>query len=194
MLKRRFAIAREIVDTENTYVNNLGCLCKSFLEKHKTVTMGLSKTDMFALLSNVEVIHSCHVKLLKTLQSRLQKWSDESAFGEVFLKETGWIKLYKYYINNFSASEAALKEWRQKNEEFKAYLVSVEYTQEMLGQNLESLLMTPVQRIPRYVLLLTDLLKSTPNQHPDKQNLAGALEFISELAEYINEKKRENVS
>jgi hypothetical protein len=49
----------------------------------------------------------------------------------------------------------------------------------------------PIQRIPRYVMLLEDLLKHTPNPHVDYENLAAALNKMKEVAITINEKKRE---
>jgi hypothetical protein len=41
--------------------------------------------------------------------------------------------------------------------------------------SLESLLIQPVQRIPRYILLIGELHRKTPDDHPDKQNLADAI-------------------
>lgn len=55
-----------------------------------------------------------------------------------------------------------------------------------LGPNLESLMVTPVQRIPRYMILIRELLNMTPDSHPDKQNLQVALEKIMKITEDIN--------
>ena len=37
-------------------------------------------------------------------------------------------------------------------------------------------LITPVQRIPRYILLLKDIIKKTPEDHPDYPQLVQAEE------------------
>ncbi len=50
-----------------------------------------------------------------------------------------------------------------------------------------SLLITPVQRIPRYTLLLKELLKHTPNSHPDYNDLALAYEKIMVTANVVND-------
>jgi hypothetical protein len=47
-----------------------------------------------------------------------------------------------------------------------------------------------VQRIPRYELLLRDLLRITPPDHPDHDNLQAALDKVKVIASYINESKR----
>lgn len=60
----------------------------------------------------------------------------------------------------------------------------------MLGNNLFDILITPVQRIPRYVLLLKDMIKSTPSTHPDKQYIEEAYTLVKEIADYVNSMKK----
>jgi len=62
--------------------------------------------------------------------------------------------------------------------------------------DLLSFLIMPVQRIPRYILLLGDLLKNTPKEHSDYKETETALQKTKEIAEYLNEGKRraENAS
>eukprot|EP01128_Nolandella_sp_AFSM9_P003526 TRINITY_DN1519_c0_g1_i1.p1 TRINITY_DN1519_c0_g1~~TRINITY_DN1519_c0_g1_i1.p1 ORF type:complete len:595 (+),score=89.83 TRINITY_DN1519_c0_g1_i1:50-1786(+) len=50
----------------------------------------------------------------------------------------------------------------------------------------ENLLITPVQRIPRYNLLLADLWKNTPEDHPDDVSLYKAIEFMKKVAAHVN--------
>ena len=42
---------------------------------------------------------------------------------------------------------------------------------------LENLLIMPVQRLPRYNLLLRDLLKQTKDDHPDYEGLTAVCDF-----------------
>ena len=53
-------------------------------------------------------------------------------------------------------------------------------------------LIMPIQRIPRYVMLLSDLLKHTDPSHPDYKQLEQAVTKVEGVARYINEKKRED--
>jgi len=59
------------------------------------------------------------------------------------------------------------------------------------GQTTESLLITPIQRLPRYELFLSTLLKQTHSLHPDYSLLKRALQEVKELNVRINEDKRE---
>jgi hypothetical protein len=55
---------------------------------------------------------------------------------------------------------------------------------------LHHLLITPIQRIPRYNLLLSDLVKQTEDSHPDYTNLTAALQETLKVAEHLNERVR----
>lgn len=46
------------------------------------------------------------------------------------------------------------------------------------------------QRIPRYVLLLRDLLKHTPKKHPDYADISKSLAEFQEVAGHVNESMR----
>ena len=53
------------------------------------------------------------------------------------------------------------------------------------------LLIMPVQRVPRYVMLLQAVLQYTKPDHPDYSQLRKALEEAQNAANVINEKLRE---
>jgi len=57
--------------------------------------------------------------------------------------------------------------------------------------DLLSYLIMPIQRTPRYVMLLEDLVKHSPDDHIDNKNLSEALKKMKEVAALINEKKAE---
>ncbi len=54
------------------------------------------------------------------------------------------------------------------------------------GQNLQSYAIMPVQRVPRYLLLLRELIKWTSDSHPDRVNLDLALNHVDESAKHMN--------
>ena len=98
------------------------------------------------------------------------------------------MKIYTQYISNFSNSTARLREmsddlvwmqWKQAQE------------MKLGGMTLQSLLIMPVQRVPRYILLLRDLFKHTWSEHPDYANLQQAASQMEELTQFLNMKKQE---
>ena len=50
----------------------------------------------------------------------------------------------------------------------------------------------PVQRIPRYKLLIEDLLKKTEESHSDYLNLKKAYQVIEHVATFVNETIRQH--
>jgi type II secretory pathway component PulM len=191
--KKRKERAEETLYTERTYVKQLTIVYECFVEPLKRKVREkhavLSDTELFAIFSNIEVILNCHKKLLETFEKRMLVWDSTPELGDIFLENTAFIKLYKYYVNNFDKSIITLKSCREKNSEFQKFAQELDYTERLSGLSIESFLILPVQRIPRYVLLLQDLLKYTSPSHVDFNNLSNALAFIKDLADFINSNK-----
>ena len=53
---------------------------------------------------------------------------------------------------------------------------------------MNSFLTLPIQRIPRYKMLLEAVLKYTEEYHPDYENLQQCVQQISVIADEVNEK------
>ena len=51
---------------------------------------------------------------------------------------------------------------------------------------LPNLLIQPIQRVPRYNLLLRDLLAKTSENHPDYGHLTAALKILEGVMEYLD--------
>ena len=59
------------------------------------------------------------------------------------------------------------------------------------GLGLDSLLIEPIQRLPRYKLILTEIVKYTEQNHKDYNNLKQALDSVLETTTLINERMKE---
>lgn len=64
-----------------------------------------------------------------------------------------------------------LKHLKERNGRFKEFLLAIKKNVGYNNLDLEDYLIKPVQRLPKYVLLLKLLLKKTPNDHPDYKNI-----------------------
>jgi len=69
----------------------------------------------------------------------------------------------------------------------KIFYIKQNITEQATQYTLSSLLIMPVQRIPRYALLLTELIKLTNEGHPDLENLRKAEKLVKEIAGSLNE-------
>ncbi|PRP79094.1 hypothetical protein PROFUN_13156 [Planoprotostelium fungivorum] len=193
-INTRRNIAKETLDTERTYVNSLKIIFELFIKPFRekvndSKNQILTNDEITAIFTSWEVIWKCHEGLLSVIEKRFQIWDDLPELGDIFLDKIAFIKLYKHYVNNYDKSIAAIRQLREKKPKFREYLEANEFTAAMNAMALQSFMILPVQRIPRYVLLLTDLLKNTHKEDHDHIKLSQALETIKDLAEYINHNK-----
>lgn len=85
------------------------------------------------------------------------------------------MKIYVDYGVNYETGIKMFLLARNNSKEFAQWLRD-QRGNELL--DVESCLITPIQRIPRYKLLIEQLLKETPAEHPDFANLQSALAKI----------------
>lgn len=188
----RTKIVNEILSTEKTYVNLLEKLVTIWYDPIKNqnpsdpiIPLDLAKS----LFSNLEIIFNINKQFLEDLEGVIKNWSPNQCVGNVFVSSIPFFKVYKQYINDYSKSIEMYQELLKKKS-FKKY---IDECMRLSGSNdnLPSYLITPIQRIPRYQLLLTELCKYTPSSHPDYEALHQALEKIKSVAAEINDNKRE---
>eukprot|EP01126_Amoeba_proteus_P029486 TRINITY_DN2908_c0_g1_i7.p1 TRINITY_DN2908_c0_g1~~TRINITY_DN2908_c0_g1_i7.p1 ORF type:complete len:682 (-),score=128.01 TRINITY_DN2908_c0_g1_i7:199-2244(-) len=113
--------------------------------------------------------------------------------GETFFKWSPFLKMYTDYSNKYSEAVGLLVKLERKNPKFKT-VVDECYLNSNYPLRINDLLIMPIQRIPRYSLLLTDLLKHTVEGHKDFTSLKEALDCIHNVAASVNEavRRREN--
>ena len=93
---------------------------------------------------------------------------------------------YSEYASNHSAAMQVLSRLSD-NSKFTSFLAKASQNPLCRGHTLESLLILPIQRIPRYRLLLQELLKHTPPSHPDAPPLNQSLAITCDVALHVNE-------
>eukprot|EP01117_Protostelium_nocturnum_P012692 TRINITY_DN467_c0_g1_i1.p1 TRINITY_DN467_c0_g1~~TRINITY_DN467_c0_g1_i1.p1 ORF type:complete len:1282 (-),score=607.35 TRINITY_DN467_c0_g1_i1:202-4047(-) len=175
--------AREIYTSEIAYLKNLEILFFDYLKEAKEVC---SPEEIKNIFSNISILRNFSVKLHQELESRMKKWSSTQLIGDVFLKFYPFFKAYNQYCNNYDAALECYLEC-MKRPEFATFCNErLAKTPNGLGPDLQSLLIMPVQRIPRYTLLLKELLSKTPSDHPDHANLTSAFAKIKEITDLVN--------
>eukprot|EP00158_Paraphelidium_tribonemae_P006515 Partr_v1_DN27863_c0_g1_i1_m22540 putative FYVE, RhoGEF and PH domain containing len=188
-------IAREIFETEVSYVKGLLVIYKQYVIplRFKAV-LGepiISKDKIDTLFYQIREIMAFNHTLLGKIERRVQKWNVNKKLGDVFVEYSPNLEMYTHYVNNYNRALATFEECSQLAS-FKHFLVEIRNQQEKRALGLLDLLITPIQRIPRYILLLKELLKHTTKAHPDYANLLLAISRLQAIGEIINERKRES--
>eukprot|EP01125_Pyxidicula_operculata_P007443 TRINITY_DN2533_c0_g1_i1.p1 TRINITY_DN2533_c0_g1~~TRINITY_DN2533_c0_g1_i1.p1 ORF type:complete len:1306 (-),score=461.85 TRINITY_DN2533_c0_g1_i1:247-4164(-) len=191
-MKRRLNIAREILTTEKTYVKGLHCLTDIYLKDLRTIPADvLPSQTAKTIFSNSEVIYKYNTLILSQIQKRMENWYREKMqIGDIFVKMADFLKVYTAYVNNYNQAFQSIIQY-SSHPIVQASLVKSQQHEEVNGMDLMSFLIMPVQRLPRYVLLLRDLLKNTEEHETDFALLSKAVEKMSSVADYVNDKKRE---
>ncbi|KAL9107083.1 MAG: hypothetical protein Q9227_007949 [Pyrenula ochraceoflavens] len=117
----------------------------------------------------------------------------QTTIGKAFLDNLSEMELvYTAYLKNHDAANRKLMAL-QKDENVTIWLGECkEYASDLTtAWSLDALLVKPVQRIAKFPLLLTQLLESTPADHPDYVPCQDALVKITEIVFRINELKRQ---
>lgn len=192
--KRKYIVI-EILNTEKTYSNGLMVVMKSYwdplLECHQAI--GESKDQInkiFGPPNSLRMIHGMSSKLVSQLEATVQTWGPESKLGAIFMKLAPFFKLYKDYSNTYGECMQLYNETLKNNKQFAAKLDELR-TNSGQHSTIPDILITPIQRLPRYSLLLQDLIKNTPESHPDFAELSEAAKSMGSAAQYLNETLRQ---
>ena len=191
--RRRAHIANEIRSTERSYVQTLAIIVEEY-KAPLSADKKVKPEDIKVLFSEIDVLLGYNRMFLADVEARIgEKWQYATQLGDVFLIIASFFKVYTAYVNNFMAATHRYNELMDKDKHFRETVAKLDAEQAAAGRGLRllDLLIQPVQRIPRYRLLLTDLLGSTDQAHADFANLSAALEKVKEVAGYLNEKARE---
>eukprot|EP01126_Amoeba_proteus_P030113 TRINITY_DN29863_c0_g1_i1.p1 TRINITY_DN29863_c0_g1~~TRINITY_DN29863_c0_g1_i1.p1 ORF type:complete len:610 (-),score=100.54 TRINITY_DN29863_c0_g1_i1:289-2118(-) len=192
---RRGHIAREVLATEKTYVDGLSVIIDSYqVPMMSKCTWFDEPPETIALIfGNVNILHGFNKNLLVEIEAVVENWNPDSELGDKFCKLSPFLKMYTDYSHKYSEAIALLYRLERKNTKFKS-VVDECHANSHYQLHLNDLLIIPIQRIPRYSLLLSDLLRNTSEDHPDHPALKQALKALQEIAVKVNEsvKRREN--
>mmetsp|Transcript_32508 Transcript_32508/g.55633 ORF Transcript_32508/g.55633 Transcript_32508/m.55633 type:complete len:269 (+) Transcript_32508:3-809(+) len=124
-----------------------------------------------------------HKDFLSLLQKRIGKnWDDAATVGDIFTQKMDIFQIYRSYLVNYNISIVALQALKQKKAKFKQLVNKFQRIQMRTSRlNLESFLIMPVQRIPRYLLLMADIKKYTAANHKDYELLTEAIDRLQKI-------------
>jgi hypothetical protein len=194
--KNRKAIMREIVNTESAYVGHLKTLVDLYWgELSKLCESGqlgdVTAADLADIFppSTRDIMRIAET-LLATLNDQLAnaKSVDDLSFGRVFSDLAPKLSEYSRYVNDCSKS---IERWTEllANDTFHAALAEIKQRSGSKW-DLSMFLIVPVQRVPRYELLLKELLKATLPSNQDYRSMQLAYQLIQHVNARINKDKK----
>ncbi|XP_011600878.1 faciogenital dysplasia [Takifugu rubripes] len=179
-------ITKELLHTEEAYIKRLNLLDQVFCTK--LTEAGIPQDVITGIFSNISSIYCFHDKfLLPELKTRITgEWDSNPRIGDILQKLAPFMKMYGEYVKNFDRAMDLVNTWTQRSSQFKSVVQNIQ-KQEVCGNlTLQHHMLEPVQRIPRYELLLRDYLKKLPEDALDRKDAEKALELISTAANHSN--------
>jgi len=185
--EKRDKIAYEIYSTETTYVQNLEIAM--LIYKKKLFEYESYIQPLIAVFDIMQIIWEVNSTLLSQLKNKIKNWSNQQTIGDVILQLAPFLKTYQGYSNSYTdlLKQNIIENYKTMNPDFDKFLHDSISHPIAKNLTLESLLIQPVQRLPRYVLLLDALLKETQIEHPDYELLKKAHINIKQVALYVND-------
>ncbi|XP_068109741.1 FYVE, RhoGEF and PH domain-containing protein 3 [Hyperolius riggenbachi] len=184
--QKLFNIANELLHTEEAYVKRLHLLDQVFCTKLSAA--GIPPEVTTGIFSNTSSIYCFHGQfLLPELKARItQEWNTNPRIGDILQKLAPFLKMYGEYVKNFDKAMDMVNTWTQRSPVFKEVIHTIQKDEVCGNLTLQHHMLEPVQRIPRYELLLKDYLKKLPEDSLDRKDSEKSLELISTAANHSN--------
>ncbi|XP_033098670.1 active breakpoint cluster region-related protein-like isoform X2 [Anneissia japonica] len=170
-LNLRRIILGTVLDSEKKYITSMECLLtvmKVFSGNMNTSQPILSSEDYSCLFYKIAELCQVHQEFRNNLEARLKEWTPDQTFSDLFQFLEGHMYLHEEYASNYQQSIAVLDRCRKENPQFNQIAENIKMSNGEAA-TLESLLYGPLQKVTKLTLVLHDLLRHTPEIHPDYQ-------------------------
>ncbi|KAH0813008.1 hypothetical protein GEV33_009781 [Tenebrio molitor] len=171
-------ILTEILESEENYIRQLEVIMEFFIKPVKDREL-LKSRDFDALFSDISTIY----RINKELLGELKKSPHQVA--KAFSSIAPFFKSYSFYASGFRRSLEVLQNCHRDNPKFANFL-EMQETRPEVQSKLSALLIAPIQRVPRYKLLLTSLFNLTMPSEEEYDSLLDSLTKVENAADHIN--------
>ena len=192
---KRERIVLELLSTERSYVTSLETLVECFA---KPLTLGtgsnsgtaslLTPSESRSVFANADHLLHLNSSLLQSLERELaQSGPSQARVGKILFEFAPFFRVYMNYIDRYEDQMRAFNELCQTKQGLEDLVEQLAQNPKCRGLALKSHLIMPIQRIPRYKMLLHELAAKTSAEHPDSADILKAKEKISDVAKQIND-------
>jgi len=135
---------------------------------------------------NVSDILAANSKLRDGLTKRQKAYAVVERIGDVLLDTVPYFDPFVAYGGHQLLGKVAFEKEKSENPEFAAFVEEAERRPESRKLELNAYLTKPTTRLARYPLLLEVVLKYTPDDNPDKEDLPKVIKMVKEFLEAVN--------
>uniref|UniRef100_A0A673JU81 Active breakpoint cluster region-related protein-like n=1 Tax=Sinocyclocheilus rhinocerous TaxID=307959 RepID=A0A673JU81_9TELE len=182
--------------SEGIYINQLEALLLPMKPLKATATTSkpvLTMEQIDTIFFMIQDIFEIHKEFYDALSPNIQQWDEKVTVGHLFQKLASQLGVYKAFVDNYKVAVETAEKCSQANSQFQK-ISEVRYFMtydDSINNSLmfvfAALLYKPIDRVTRSTLVLHDLLKHTPKDHPDFTLLQDALRISQNFLSSINE-------
>lgn len=177
----------EIKQTEEKYTETLESIEKYFLNPLKKF---FSASEIDKVFVNIPDLVKLHKSLMVDVQDSILNKNALNLY-QIFISYKERLLIYGIYCSHVEIAIAVLDLICKEKEDVRLKLEECSKRANNGKFTLRDLLVVPMQRVLKYHLLLQELVKHT-HDAADKSNLKIALDAMKDLAQFVNEVKRDN--
>lgn len=179
----RMKVREEILKTETDYVRYMNEAVQKFRPYIQQLTEQeeIEKDSVTVIFSNIDEVRKFSASFLESLKKSVSGVPPNGCWVSVFKRLNDGYDAYMRYLTDYGLSVERVNQL--------LYMEKVRRELDRLkgsDKDISSYLIMPVQRLPRYVLLLTELQKHTLPCHPDYKNLEDMIELVKHITSQIN--------
>ncbi|XP_068186427.1 active breakpoint cluster region-related protein isoform X1 [Antennarius striatus] len=182
--------------SEEIYINQLEALLLPMRPLKATATTSqpvLTIQQVETIFYKIQDISDIHKEFYDALLPNIQQWDEKVTVGHLFQKLASQLGVYKAFVDNYKVALETAEKCSNANSQFQNISENLKVKGPKDSKDctttvsMETLLYKPIDRVTRSTLVLHDLLKHTPKDHPDFPLLQDALRISQNFLSSINE-------
>lgn len=184
MLRKRQCAIDELISSEYNYQNFISILVDVY---QPSLSKYITDEQNSVIFEPVLPLISASKKFTTEFENASKDGAENALIGPIFRTKVDINETFAPFISNYLAISTLYGKLSSENRSFSKVLEKLESSNEPFS----SLIVMPVQRMPRYALLLKEILKSTPEWHKDYAQLQRALKKLEKDAKKADMKVKE---
>ncbi|XP_043949098.1 active breakpoint cluster region-related protein isoform X3 [Drosophila biarmipes] len=184
------SILSSIIQSETIYVECLNKMMQYKKAIHATLNTSqpvIKEEEENTIFFKIDELHDLHTAFLSDLKTIVSHEGGDVLIGEPFRRLADMFDLYSAFLHNYKSAIETVKKCSANNPQFKKIVSTIVVNlQTEQSLTLEDLLHKPVARVQINALVFNDLLRETPNAHPDHQPLRQAQKIIQMFLNQFN--------
>uniref|UniRef100_A0A6Q2WZF0 Active breakpoint cluster region-related protein n=1 Tax=Esox lucius TaxID=8010 RepID=A0A6Q2WZF0_ESOLU len=178
--------------SEEIYINQLEALLLPMRPLKATASTSqpvLTIQQVNTIFYKIQDIFEIHKEFYDSLFPHIQQWDEKVTVGHLFQKLASQLGVYKAFVDNYKTAVETAEKCSLANSQFQKISEVGAWPHMHINTNTQvmALLYKPIDRVTRSTLVLHDLLKHTPKDHPDFPLLQDALRISQNFLSSINE-------